>query len=411
MDEPGRHEPGRLGADGVVVAQPQILPRQPNRTVTGRQLSARIADDVSLEQAGAPRPSPPRRHAPSGREGPAVCLSELVVGALVLLVAEVAWVSLALAHLGAHTLWLVLLVSTLLAAVTAAAVRRGSSRPHVRFDLGGLVMIVALGCLSLWLFVPGFHYGAGGKDPGVYVEHAMAIARGGSYSLPDPTAGRVPSVEQATPGARFPGVWLSSADPSLVVPQFYHLWPALLASAYELGGEKALAEVGPLCGMLAVMAAALALRRAVRFAPWGNERAALAGGSAAGVLLTTNMLEVWQAKYPSSEISAQMLWLGVLLALVVTLTRPGRWPAAGAAGRGAVRRFWQWAGGTRGRPGWQPGCSSCFRTPCGRPTRPPLGRHCSGAASNSGSVRPWSSRRSSCSASAGGERRSVVPTS
>ena len=29
------------------------------------------------------------------------------------------------------------------------------------------------------------------------------------------------------------------------------------------------------------------------------------------------------------------------------------------------------AGGTRGRPGWQPGCSSCSRTPCGRPTRRP----------------------------------------
>ena len=166
MDEPGRHEPERLGADGVVVAQPEILPRQPNRTVTGSQLSAGIADDVSLEQAGAPRPSPPRRHAPSGREGPAVCLSELVVGALVLLVAEVAWVSLALAHLGAHTLWLVLLVSTLLAAVTAAAVLRRSSRPDVRVDVGGLVMIVALGCLSLVAVRPRFPLRRRGQGSG-----------------------------------------------------------------------------------------------------------------------------------------------------------------------------------------------------------------------------------------------------
>ena len=49
------------------------------------------------------------------------------------------------------------------------------------------------------------------------------------------------------------------------------------------------------------------------------------------MLLATNMLEVWQAKYPSSEISAQMLFVGSLLGLVVALTT--RWrPAAGAAG-------------------------------------------------------------------------------
>ena len=84
--------------------------------------------------------------------------------------------------------------------------------------------------------------------------------------------------------------------------------------------------------MLAILAAALALRRAVASAPWGTEaqRARLRRQSP-GLLLATNMLEVWQAKYPSSEISAQMLFVGSLLGVVVALTT--RWrPAAGMAG-------------------------------------------------------------------------------
>ncbi len=43
------------------------------------------------------------------------------------------------------------------------------------------------------------------------------------------------------------------------------------------------------------------------------------------------MLEVWQSKYPSTEISAQMLFVGALLGLILAVTT--RWrPAAGAAG-------------------------------------------------------------------------------
>ena len=72
----------------------------------------------------------------------------------------------------------------------------------------------------------------GDKDPGVYVEHAMAIrAPAATHCLIPPQDG-FRFVEQATLGARFPGIWQSGSDPSVVViPQFYHLWPALLATA------------------------------------------------------------------------------------------------------------------------------------------------------------------------------------
>ena len=78
---------------------------------------------------------------------------------------------------------------------------------------------------------PGFHYGVTDKDPGGYVAHAMSIARTGSYKIIDPTLdGRIPGGPVLTsPGARFPGVWERGDGSDVIIPQFYHLWPALMA--------------------------------------------------------------------------------------------------------------------------------------------------------------------------------------
>jgi hypothetical protein len=57
----------------------------------------------------------------------------------------------------------------------------------------------------------------------------------------------------------------------------------------------------------------------------------LLAGGLAGLLLATNMLEVWQAKYPSAEIITQALVAAAALALMVTLGTGWR-PAAGLAG-------------------------------------------------------------------------------
>ncbi|WP_131804229.1 hypothetical protein [Pseudofrankia sp. BMG5.36] len=358
-----------------------------------------------------------------------VWLSEAIVGGLVLVVSLVAWVSLALADLGAHSLAAVAATTACLAVAVAGAVlglralsaarRRpprepaadepgeaeergetvasgevpGSSRRRVRIrvDPAGLVMIAGIAALAGFFFFPGFAYGAADKDPGGYVAHGMEIARTGGYSLRDPASdpSRVPDVEMASPGARFPGVWISHDD--VVVPQFYALWPALLATAADIGGEHALTQVAPLCGLLAVCTLTLVVRRAVTgalggaappgaaragSAAGGADRAAadraaattgaaaaeqmtsrcgraertwawfrlvgrtssryagaagLFAGAATGALLATNMLQVWQAKYPSSEISAQMLFVGALFGVVLALAT-GSWPPAAMAG-------------------------------------------------------------------------------
>ena len=263
---------------------------------------------------------------------PSLNLSELVVGGALVAVALLAWVALALAHLGWFSLGAAIGVWAVACVAVVAACWKWAPL-KVRFDKAGCAGVVVIGAFAAFMVLPGFHYGVTDKDPGAYVAHAMSIARTGSYELIDPTLdGRIPGGPVLTsPGARFAAVWLQRDGSDVIVPQFYHLWPALMAVSDDIDGDSGLSNTGPVLGVLAILAAALALRRAVASAPWGNETTGLACGAVAGLLLSTNMLEVWQSKYPSTEISAQMLFVGALLGLILTLTT--RWrPAAGAAG-------------------------------------------------------------------------------
>ncbi len=248
-----------------------------------------------------------------------VTVAEVVALGLAVTVGVVATVALAAAHLGVFGLAPVLGASVVLAAALAALGRsRVAARPRVALDPAGLLPVAAGGALGLVLFLPGFHYAAGGADPGVYVMHAIAIARDHSAWIHDPllAAGDLP-VQVAGPGARFPGIWISDAATGTILPQFYHLWPALLATSYDAGGYPALVATTPLLGALGVALAAAAARRI----------AGPVAGWAAALLLATNMMEVWQAKYPTTEILAQVLFTGALLGVLVAIQTGWRWSA------------------------------------------------------------------------------------
>jgi hypothetical protein len=271
---------------------------------------------------------------PTEAARPVLALSEVVLGAAVVAVALLAWIALMLADLGGFSLGAALGIWLPVLLVLLVAVRRWAPIT-VRVDPAGSIGMVALALVAGFMMFPGFHYGTTDKDPGGYVAHGISIARTGSYDIIDPTLdGRIPGgpvLESPYNLARFAGVWERDGHSDVVVPQFYHLWPALLAVSWAAAGEGGVSNTAPLLGVLAILAAALALRRAVASAPWGSERAGLACAAVAGLLLSTNMLEVWHAKYPSSEISAQVLFLGALFALVLALTTGWR-VASGAAG-------------------------------------------------------------------------------
>jgi hypothetical protein len=270
-------------------------------------------------------PAPAATQEPSGVAAPTVLYGgEALVLAATLGIGLLAWAGLALADAGRYSLAAALALAVPATAALVVVAWRARVRPRLLADRGGLAVLAGVALVAAVLFFPGFAYGVG-KDPGVYVSHAIAIARLGSSSLEDPVLdrSRISHVEvmREDPVNRLPAIWIEDRDPGRVIVQFYHLWPAFLASAFQAGGYTGMANLTPLCGLLAVLAVTLAARRAF----------GLLTGALAGLLLTTNMLEVWHAKYPSSETFTQLLVGGALLGVVIALQT--RWRgAAGLAG-------------------------------------------------------------------------------
>lgn len=241
-----------------------------------------------------------------------VTTADLVAGGPAVAIMVLAVVSLALAHGHHHSGAAVLVISGLiLGAGGVVALRARRRSPHViGADRRGTAAVVACGAVAAFMFLPGFSFGVADKDAGGYVQHAVEIARTGSYSFTDPAlaAGDLP-VASESPGARLPAVWVRNAQTGLIVPQFLHMWPALMATSYDLAGWGGLDATGPLVAVAAVMVMVGLLRRLV----------GTPGAVVGGLLLATNMLEVWQAKFPTTEGLAQMLFLTVLLGAVIAL--------------------------------------------------------------------------------------------
>ncbi len=196
------------------------------------------------------------------------------------------------------------------------------ARPAIHVDWRELAGLGALALLAAAMFIPGFRYAAGDKDPGVYVSQAYGIAREGSTSLTDPIreiADDLPDEFRDSTGVS--GFYVDQDDPDRWISRFYNLWSTSLATMKSLAGDRALYNLNPVLGVLSVLTLTLAVRRAINW-----QTGAIAGG-----LLAVNMIQVWQAKYQTAEILTQLLVVGALFGIVLALRR--RWvPAAALAG-------------------------------------------------------------------------------
>ncbi|MEQ1788594.1 MAG: hypothetical protein ABL966_16195, partial [Acidimicrobiales bacterium] len=238
----------------------------------------------------------------------------------IVLVALLGVVSLALAQLGRHDGVAAIGITLALTAAGAAAVRRWTVMPAIRVDKVELGLLAGALVLAGAFFLPGSTYAYVDKDPGVYAAHAFAIARDGDVQVPDAVleAGLDPP---GYSGGRFPGLWLDEAGATTVTSQFYHLQSALLATGHDVGGKLGVFQATPLLAVGATLLLLLAARRTM-----GTLPAALAT-----VLLTVCMLQVWQAKSPSSEVLAQLVFVGALFAAVLAVDT--RWlPPAAVSG-------------------------------------------------------------------------------
>jgi hypothetical protein len=232
--------------------------------------------------------------------------------------------------------------------------------PPTRWALVPLAICVC----ALWLYQPPSEYIIGGKDPGVYLNAGVQIAQGGSIVFRDGTAAGVPVLMrplffpqymwQPYYSPRFMGFFLLDPDAGTVVDQFPHLYPVAIAIGYGTSGLLGVREASVFAAVGGVLALYfLAVRLGGRLA-----------GVAAASLMAINIIEVWYARYPNSEMLTQALGLAALLAVarahvdedpffapvaavLLGLLPFARFDAILIAGLAATGPVLQWIGGDR----------------------------------------------------------------
>jgi 4-amino-4-deoxy-L-arabinose transferase-like glycosyltransferase len=281
---------------------------------------------------------------------------EWLLAATTLGILGIGWVALLLAELGRFSLlalgaiWAVAVVLLGWLAIRRSALRAWqewlvAGKPTGLTDLTASTHALPrweLGILAAWLiaacvlFFRPHEFVVGGADAGVYVNLGASIARSGSIVLHDPllaSFGKAlePALLRALPAPEYtpyyylPGFYVPDAPPGQIIPQFYPLYPVWQAVSYTLGQAPAELHITGLWAVLACLAAYVFVRRL-----WGWKAALLALGT-----LSLTGLQVWFARYPTSEMLTQYLFLVGAWAFTVWTTEERShavWPAlAGAA--------------------------------------------------------------------------------
>ncbi|HEY8525565.1 MAG TPA: glycosyltransferase family 39 protein [Acidimicrobiales bacterium] len=297
---------GNGSGNGAQAAGPQTAAAAPARGERGRGRAETGAAGADTGAAAVP-------------ERTTLTLGELAGVVVAVAVAAVGTASLALAQLGHHDGFAAAALGLVVTAAAGAAVGKVEGRPRVVVDRTEVGLLAVLGVAAVFFFAPGSPYAYADKDPGIYVAHAFAIARDGDAIIDDPVLAS--DIPRESRGGGLPGLWREPAHPRAVTPQFYHYYSALLATAEDFAGPRGVFNATPAMAILSVGLLFLAVRRA----------AGTVAAVVTGALMVTSMIQVWQARYPSTEVLAQLLLSGTLLAAVLALER--RWvPGALAAG-------------------------------------------------------------------------------
>ena len=170
-----------------------------------------------------------------------------------------------------------------------------------------LLLLLIAGTAGVLFFRP-CEYVDGGWDPGTYINTGVHIARTGSLVYHDTMLTRLDKKDQEMlcarirddgTGIKYPGLYIKDVRQGLIVPQFFHLYPVWIAVFYKLAGLRGALYVNPFFALGSVMLAYFIGRRIGK-----------GYGLLAALLLAVNVIQVWNARFSTSEVLGQFLFLG-----------------------------------------------------------------------------------------------------
>ena len=275
---------------------------------------------------------------------------EYLFAALAFGVLIIGWPALLLAELGHFSLGILgVLWGAIVLFLGGWRLARRRNRPLTsipwcvnRWEVAALILWALV---ATWLYFRPHEFVTGGADAGVYVNLGANIARTGGIQIHDPTLaaldpGLYPALlrpmppGELTPYYLMPAFYVPGTPAGLIIPQFYPLHPVWQAVAYALGGLRAELLMTPLWGFLGALAVYFTMRRL-----WGWR-----AGFLALTALSVTALQVWFARYPTTEMLTQyLLWTGIwaLIAWMDKQEPRGLWAAlaGGALGQVFVTRI------------------------------------------------------------------------
>lgn len=246
----------------------------------------------------------------------------------------------ALAAASAYSLPRLLLINSALSLGIVAMYRGrlalGNTAPRISINAALPLMLLAL---CAWRFFPAAEYVIGGKDPGVYVNEGISIARTGTIFRRDEVVAAIPGEARELfvrwhqrgeyYGIRFMGVNVMDPVTGAVMPGFPHLYPASIALGYGVAGLRGATNAAAVWGVLGVLA--VYFLGAAVMGRW----AAFLGC----LLLILNVAEIWYARYPNTEVVMQVMLFAGLLAFSYSEEGDGRFFAGVMGGLCALLIF------------------------------------------------------------------------
>ena len=241
-------------------------------------------------------------------------------------------------------------VGIYVALVTATTLARSRGRSFsLRCRIGSKEVLIALSavlmlCLTVLLFSRSSEPILSFRDPAIYVNMGIHIAKSGSSLIEDPLYYSLEEDLQATLIYERPidavvdqtgGFQIEHRlrgfprDVRLnkTTPQFFNLFPTWLAVGYSIFGIPGIFMISPLFGGLSVLLTFLLGRRL-----FGSP-----AGMAAAALLAVNLAHFWHAKSPAAEIMYQTAFLtAVLFWVLFSSTRHRIFGVFAAVGFGSL---------------------------------------------------------------------------